>query len=791
MNTVMPIFISFLILLPPLLASSTPHQKNKVYIVYFGEHKGDKQLNEIEENHVSYLSSVKQTHQDATNSLLYSYKHSFNGMAALLTPQEASKLSESEEVVSVIETHPRKYSTQTTRSWDFVGLEGRVGNNYWNHDNHLDKEIGLASKAKYGKNVIVGLLDSGIWPESESFSDEGMGPIPKTWKGICQTGPSFNSSHCNKKIIGAKYYIKGFENDNGPLNETEDSRSPRDLDGHGTHTASIAAGRHVPNAEAYGGFARGTASGGAPLAHLAIYKACWALPNKEKVDGNTCYEEDMLAAIDDAIADGVDVLSISIGSDAPIPYNQDGIAIGAFHALRKNIVVVCAAGNSGPAPASLSNSAPWIITVGASTLDRSFLAPVLLGNGENVMGQTVTPYKLEEMHPLVYAADVVVPSTPTNVSNQCLPNSLSAEKVKGKIVLCMRGQGMRVAKGKEVKRAGGAGFILGNSPPNGNEITVDAHLLPATAVASNQAIQILNYIKSSNNPTASLAAAKTVLHVTPAPSMAAFTSRGPSPIDPNILKPDITAPGVNILAAWSEASSPTKLEGDIRRVKFNMDSGTSMACPHVAASAALLKALHPTWSSAAIRSAIITTAWTKNNKGKTITDPEGGIANPFQFGSGHFRPTKAADPGLVYDATYEDYLIYLCNLGTIKNVKPLTISSCPKEKTPTYNLNYPSISVPKLNGTTSVSVQRSVTNVGAMNSTYVFSSKPPSGFSIEAFPSVLHFDRVGRRRSFVVRIKVKDVKKVKKIYKDGYAFGWYTLSDNSHSVRSPVAISLA
>ncbi|XP_065879695.1 subtilisin-like protease SBT5.6 [Euphorbia lathyris] len=790
MNTTW-IFIFFLILIPQL-ASSALHQNKKVYIVYFGEHKGDKQWSEIEENHVSYLSSVKETHEEAKTSLIYSYKHSINGFAASLTKEEASKLSESEEVVSVIETHPRKYSVQTTRSWEFVGLEGRVKNNFKNHNHHLEEEIGLAAKANYGKRVIVGLLDSGIWPESESFSDEGMGPIPKSWKGICQTGPSFNSSHCNKKIIGARYYIKGFENDNGPLNETEDSRSPRDMDGHGTHTASIAVGRQVPNAEAYGGFARGTASGGAPLAHLAIYKACWALPNKEKVDGNTCYEEDMLAAIDDAIADGVDVLSISIGSDRAMPYNEDSIVIGAFHALKKNIVVACAAGNSGPAPATLSNSAPWIITVGASTLDRSFLAPVLLGNGEKVMGQTVTPYKLDEMHPLVYAADVVVPTTPKNVSNQCLPNSLSPEKVKGKIVLCMRGEGMRVSKGKEVKRAGGAGFILGNSPPNGNEITVDAHLLPATAVASNQAIQILNYIKSTNNPTASLAHANTVLHVTPAPSMAAFTSRGPNVIDPNILKPDITAPGVNILAAWSEASSPTKLASDHRSVKFNVDSGTSMACPHVAATAALLKALHPSWSSAAIRSAIITTARTKNNKGKPITDPEGAIANPFQFGSGHFRPTKAADPGLVYDAAYEDYVLYLCNLG----LKSPSSSSCPKEKSPSYNLNYPSISVNyKGNGSSSnsvISVHRSVRNVGTANSTYMFSSKAPSGFSIEAFPSVLHFDHVGEKRSFVIRIKAKDIRKAKKIYEDGYAFGWYTFTDhNYHSVRSPVVVSLA
>jgi subtilisin family serine protease len=187
-----------------------------------------------------------------------------------------------------------------------------------------------------------------------------------------------------RKIIGARYYIKGFENYYGPLNRTEDSRSPRDKDGHGTHTASTAVGSRVKNAAALGGFARGTAKGGAPLAHLAIYKVCWAIPNQEKADGNTCFEEDMLAAIDDAIGDGVHIMSISIGTREPTPLKEDGIAIGAFHALKKNIVVACAAGNEGPAPSTLSNPSPWIITVGASGVDRAFFGPLVLGNGMKI-----------------------------------------------------------------------------------------------------------------------------------------------------------------------------------------------------------------------------------------------------------------------------------------------------------------------------------------------------------------------------------------------------------------------
>lgn len=187
-----------------------------------------------------------------------------------------------------------------------------------------------------------------------------------------------------RKLIGARYYIKGYEQHYGPLNASEDYRSCRDMDGHGTHTASTIGGRSVPNASAIGGFARGTASGGAPLVRLAIYKVCWPIPGHSKANGNTCFEEDMFAAIDDAIADGVHVLSISIGTSTPVNYSDDGIAIGALHAVKKNIVVACSAGNSGPAPSTLSNPAPWIITVGASSVDREFLAPVVLGNGKKI-----------------------------------------------------------------------------------------------------------------------------------------------------------------------------------------------------------------------------------------------------------------------------------------------------------------------------------------------------------------------------------------------------------------------
>ncbi|KAK9696889.1 hypothetical protein RND81_08G003600 [Saponaria officinalis] len=778
------IILSFLLcILLPIIASSS---QNKIYVVYLGEHSGEKAIHEIEENHHKYLATIKETEEEARASLLYSYKHSINGFAALLTPYEASKLLSMDEVVSVFESHPRKHRTHTTRSWEFVGLEEQVKPQLEFEDN---KSHSLLSRAKYGLNVIVGVLDSGFWPESKSFSDEEMGPIPKSWKGICQIGDAFNSSHCNRKVIGARYYVKAYESHYGPLNRSLDYLSPRDKDGHGTHTASTVGGRSVPDVSFLADLANGTASGGAPLVHLAIYKACWAIPNQDKVNGNTCFDADMLAAIDDAINDGVNVMSISIGTKEPSPYGEDAIAIGALHALKRNVVVAASAGNEGPTPGTLSNQAPWVITVGASSLDRKFSAPVVLGNGVKIEGETTTSYKMDNFtYPLVYAGDIVLPNVTKDVAGQCLPNSLSTEKASGKVVLCLRGNGTRVGKGMEVNRAGGIAFILGNSAANGQEIVADPHVLPATAVGAIEAVQILNYIKSNKNPMAKIIPAQTVVHTTPAPFMASFTSRGPNTVDSNILKPDITAPGLNILAAWSQADSPTKLAADDRRVEWNIYSGTSMSCPHVAAAAALLKAIYPTWSSAAIRSALITTAGLMNNKGSLITDSNGHPADPFQYGSGHLRPTKASDPGLVYDASYTDYLTYLCGVG-YKNID--SSFRCPKILPKSYDLNYPSVAISKFNDT--VTVLRTVTNVAKGRSKYIASVLPPVGYRVEVWPRVLTFKRVGQKKRFSVTVikETRTTDAAKGRVSNVYEFGWISWFDGVHTVRSPMVVSSA
>ncbi|CAM8878935.1 unnamed protein product [Rhodiola kirilowii] len=265
------------------------------YVVYMGSHSHPDAETVMRANH-EILSSVTGSFHDAKEAAVHHYSKSFRGFSAMLTPEQAQLLKESESVISVFRS--RMSRIHTTRSWDF--LQVNLAQQY----NHLSMD----SKS----NVIVGVIDSGIWPESESFHDRGLTAVPTKFRGECVTGDNFNLTNCNRKIVGARFYVKGFEAENGPLESFNKTfyRSARDSDGHGTHTASTIAGREVANAS-LSGIARGTARGGAPSARLAIYKACWF---------GLCSDADILSAFDDAIHDGVDILSVSLGPDPPQPF---------------------------------------------------------------------------------------------------------------------------------------------------------------------------------------------------------------------------------------------------------------------------------------------------------------------------------------------------------------------------------------------------------------------------------------------------------------------------------------
>ncbi|KAG2719642.1 hypothetical protein I3760_03G275100 [Carya illinoinensis] len=601
-----------------------------------------------------------------------------------------------------------------------------------------------------------------------------MGPIPSKWKGICQneTDAGF---HCNRKLIGARYFNKGYAAVAGSLNSSFDT--PRDNDGHGSHTLSTAGGNFVAGASIYG-FGKGTAKGGSPKARVAAYKVCWP-----PVGGNECFDADIVAAFDMAIHDGVDVLSVSLGAE-PTPFFNDSVAIGSFHAVKHGIVVVCSAGNSGPKDGIVSNVAPWQITVGASTMDRQFRSNVILGNSMRLEGESLSSTVLgsKKFFPLVSAADTKAANASAEDALLCKNGTLDPRKVKGKILVCLRGQNARVDKGEQALLAGALGMVLANSEINGNEILADAHVLPASHINFTDGVAIFTYCNSTKSPKAYITRATTVLGTNPAPFMAAFSSKGPSTVVPEILKPDITAPGVSVLAAYTEAQGPTNQIFDERRVQFNSLSGTSMSCPHVSGIAGLLKTLHPTWSPAAIRSAIMTTAKTQDNRREPILNASYVKATPFSCGAGHVLPNSAMDPGLVYDLSINDYLNFICALG-FNETRVSMFSDNPYKCSKLIslaNLNYPSITIAKLSD--SITVTRTLKNVGSPG-TYRAHVQEPSGILVIVKPETLKFRKVDEEKSFNITLMVREAKA-----SEDYVFGRLIWSDGKHSVKSPIVV---
>jgi subtilisin family serine protease len=385
-----------------------------------------------------------------------------------------------------------------------------------------------------------------------------------------------------------------------------------------------------------------------------------------KVCGDECTEADMLAGIDAAVADGCDVLTISLAIRPAMPYYQNSLAIGTFGAVEKGVFVSIGAGNNGPNGSTLSNDAPWMLTVAASTVDRLIGAQVRLGNGLSFDGESVYQPEISAavLYPLVYAG-----ASSTADAQFCGNGSLNGFDVKGKIVLCDQGNGVRrVDKGAEVKRAGGVGMIMANAFTEGYNTLADAHVLPASHVSYAAGVAIKKYINSTANPTAQIFFRGTVLGTSPAPAMAFFSSRGPSLYNPGILKPDITGPGVSILAAWPFQVGPPSSSPVNPGPTFNFASGTSMSTPHLGGVAALIKSKHPDWSPAAIRSAIVTTSEPIDLSGNPILNEQHLPADFYSTGAGHVNPVKAVDPGLIYDIAPTDYVSFLCSVYASRDV---------------------------------------------------------------------------------------------------------------------------
>ncbi|GLJ29031.1 hypothetical protein SUGI_0572930 [Cryptomeria japonica] len=492
----------------------------------------------------------------------------------------------------------------TTHTPEFLGLSSSSSSS-----------LGLWSQySTRGEDIIVCVIDSGIWPESKSFNDAGLGPVPSRWKGTWMP------------MVTAYMW----------------PQLPRELR------------KRVP------------------------------IPSVSPTE----WPED-------------------------VPFHINHVAIAAFGAIEKGVFVSAIAGNDGPSLSNLSHTAPWITTVGASSIDRDFPASLVLGNQEIYRGTSDFKGgdgKLQGPFPLVYLIN---------------PDDSSARE-----------------KAKEVARAGGAGMVVANEELLGAQQLFPYILLfPAITVIFKAGEGIKSYINSTSSNTTATATMRLtgltiVVDTAAAPIVAAFSSRGPSEAYPSVLKPDMLAPGVNILAAYA------------RGVDYFFNSGTSMAFRHVSGIAALIKAIHPTWSPAAIKSALMTTSYIVDNRKRAIRDSVSmEAADSFGMGSGHVDPRSAMDPGLVYDMAPQDYIDFLCSLNyTRRQIALLTKKtvSCPNSSLEARDLNYPSFSVVFKPGNKSIKVSRKrVTIVGAEgNVVYRVSVKSPPGVNISVEPQTLMFKKL-------------------------------------------------
>ncbi|XP_057452948.1 subtilisin-like protease SBT3 [Lotus japonicus] len=675
----------------------------------------------------------------ASSRLIYTYTNVMNGFSASLSLAELEALKSSAGYISSMPDLPIKLDT--THSPQFLGLNHRTG--AW-------------PAAKFGQDVIIGVVDTGLWPESKSFKDDGMTEIPSRWKGQCVNSIGFNSSLCNKKLIGARFFNKGYRAENPNITIVNSARD--DTDGHGTHTSSTAAGSRVDGVSFFG-YAPGSATGVAPRARVAMYKAVWY---------DHAVASDVIAAIDSAISDGVDVLSLSLGYDN-VPLYEDPVALATFAAMEKGIFVSTSAGNDGP-DKPLHNGTPWVTTVAAGTLDRELRGTLKLGNGVSITGLSVYLGNFSSSH------------FPITFMGLCNNDTELTTKAKGKIVVCENFiySSILIQEAEAV----GAVFISNDSDSS------FGHMFPSIIIDSMNGDIVKAYIKKNSDSTASMSFKTTALGTKPAPSVDSYSSRGPSKTCPFVLKPDITAPGTLILAAW-----PEKLQVDVDNYgnvtlfnSFNIVSGTSMACPHIAGVGALLKGARPDWSPAAIRSAIMTTSDIFDNTGRFIKDVGEGYkrATPLALGAGHVNPNRALFPGLVYDAGVQDYVNLLCALNfTQKNITAITRFSSFNCSSPSLDLNYPSfIAYFHANDSSSRRVQefqRTVTNVGVGQTTYVARVTPIKGFRVSVIPNKLVFKEKNEKLSYKLRIEDARMTRENEV-----AFGYLTWRDMKHVVRSPI-----
>ena len=566
---------------------------------------------------------------------IFRYTVAYNGMTVTLTGAEAAQAAGLPGVTAVIPDREETLLTDAGPAWinanaiwDGSGVPG-----------------GVPGK---GEGVIIGVIDTGINMDHPSFAATGgdgyvhQNPLGAgNYKGVCDPGssqydPAFT---CNAKLIGAWDFADVYGESDGP----------EDNNGHGSHTASTAAGNVVTaTLTAPAGYTYlNDISGVAPHANLIAYDACVTA---------SCPTSSLLAAVNQAVADGVDVISYSI-SGGTNPY-ADPVEQAFLAANEAGVIVSAAAGNSGPDPGTLAHQAPWVMTVGASTHNRVFRNSLINFSGgdaplPDIFGESLTAGYGPA--PIVYAGDYG--------DAQCL-NAFPPGTWSGEIVVCDRGVIARVQKAENVLAGGAGGYVLANTAAEGNSLNSDAYALPGVHITYADGVALKNWLASGSGHVAQIGGTTAVFDNTAADRMAGFSSRGPNTAM-DVIKPDIVAPGVNILAA-------DKTTQVLAPPEYRLSSGTSMATPHMSGAAALLRQVQPAWTPDEIRSALMMTAVhdaVRKEDGQTA-------ANPFDRGAGRVDLSRAAKAGLVLHETRPNYEAAETGDPTTLNLPSLMQSNC-------------------------------------------------------------------------------------------------------------------
>jgi len=552
----------------------------------------------------------------------------------------------------------------------------------------------LGGSSKAGANVIVGVIDTGVWPEHPMLSATGIdSPTTGNPPWGCEFGGGGDVAHlgpnfaCNKKLIGAYAFTDTYMANVGAnseefCNNTTHKCSARDSEGHGTHTLTTAAGDCVNSAVLYG-VERGPVCGIAPGAHVIAYRVCL-------VGG--CFGSDSVAAVQQAILDGVDVINFSI-SGGGNPY-ADAVELAFLDAFKAGISVNASAGNSGPGAATSDHGGPWVTTVGASTGPRSFNSTLHLtadGASLDVPGVTLT-------NGISTPTPVVLASTLPGEDAAC-QSTLAAGTATGKIVVCARGGNGRIDKGRRVLAGGAVGMILYNQSAAVTDLESDNHYLPAIQTQFN-ADSIRLFVSSHTNVKATWS--QGIASPAQADVMASFSSRGPLG---DFLKPDVTAPGVQVLAGTTPQPDQTTADNGPTGNLFMAIAGTSMSSPHSAGVSALIKAAHPDWTPAMIKSALMTSAAQGVVKENGTTP-----ADPFDAGAGSIRANLAVNPTLVFDETYDDFVA--------SATTPLS----------RIDLNIASVDAPTMTGL--ITTKRTAINVSGKDQDLDISTEAPAGVTI-------------------------------------------------------------